>query len=811
MRLMKKWLSLLLVLLVISAIFLSYSQSNEQAFQLKSKSDLTKAPSVLIIGDDINYPPFSFIDENGDPAGYNIDLAKAVGKAVGFEVIFKLDEWTRVRNALEMGEIDAISGMFYSEERERVVDFSSRHTMTSGDIFMRKDTPLDKIEDLSGKTVVVQAGDIIGEYLEALNLNITLFKVSTVKEALFLVNSGVYDYAGLLKLPGLYTAKENGFKNVVSKDLNFEPKDYCMVVNEGDEETLLILNSGLQIIKATGEYNQIYEKWLGIYEEVSIGKLIYKYRIFILSIVVLILSLVVIASILKKLVSIRTAELKEANLKLFEEQQELESKNEELIAMEEEIRDQFNQLLDNEKKLAESEKRNRGIVNALPDLVFTFDKNLIFTDYQSPREEELLMPKEAFIGKTLLDVMPAKIAHLGTSCIQKAFETGELQKFEYEIILNGELEHFEIRFVKSTEDEVIGISRNVSAEKRYRQKIEYLSYRDQLTGLYNRRFFEDELVRLDITDNLPLGIIMADVNGLKLVNDSFGHKMGDQLLKKVSQVIGESCREDEIICRIGGDEFVILIPKISAKETEQIIMRIKSNAEKERLGSIDLSISFGWELKNTIEEDVHEVFRRAENYMYKNKLFEGPSMRSKTISAIVHTLNEKNKREEQHSQRVSELSRRLAIKLGFTDRMVEEIKTTGLLHDIGKIAINEEILNKEGRLSSEEFNEIKRHPEIGYRILHSANDMIEISEYVLSHHERWDGAGYPKGISGKNIPIQSRIISIADAYDAISSDRSYRKKNTKEEALRELERCKGTQFDPTLVSAFVEMILEDGE
>lgn len=797
MRKIKKWIWLLFVFLTLSVSFVIAWGHEERA--------------VLIIGDDINYPPFSFIDENGNPAGYNIELAKAVAKAVGYDVVFKLDEWTRVRASLEAGEIDAISGMFYSKERDASVDFTSRHTMTSGDIFMRKGTHLEKIEDLSGKRVVVQSGDIIGEYLDALNLNIELIKVSTVKEALFLVDSGLYDYAGLLKLPGLYTAKENGFKNIVSKNLNFEPKDYCMVVKEGDEETLLILNSGLQIIKATGEYNQIYEKWLGIYEEGSLGKLLYKYRIFIFSIVLLILFLFMMTYILNKMVSLRTAELKEANLKLFEEQQELEAKNEELIAMEEEIRDQFNKLLENEIKLSESEKRNRGIVNALPDLVFTFDKNFTFTDYQSPREEELLMPKEAFVGKTLMDVMPPKIAKLGTSCIQMAFETGELQKFEYEIMLNGELEHFEIRFVKSAEDEVIGISRNVSADKRYREKIEYLSYRDQLTGLYNRRFFEDALLRLDISENLPLGIVMADVNGLKLVNDSFGHKMGDQLLKKVSQVIGESCREEEIICRIGGDEFVLLIPKISAKEIEEVIMRIKNHADHEKLGSIDLSISFGWELKNTVEEDVHEVFRRAENYMYKNKLFEGPSMRSKTISAIVHTLNEKNTREEQHSQRVSELSRRLAIKLGFTDRMVEEIKTTGLLHDIGKIAINEEILNKDGRLSSEEFSEIKRHPEIGYRILHSANDMIEISEYVLAHHERWDGAGYPKGLAGKDIPIQSRIISIADTYDAITSDRTYRKKNTKDEAIKELQRCKGSQFDPHLVDAFIELISESEE
>lgn len=553
-------------------------------------------------------------------------------------------------------------------------------------------------------------------------------------------------------------------------------------------------------------------------EGITIGKSFYKFRIIFIITFLVLMILLGVAIILNKLVSVRTIDLKKANLRLNEEQDELEQlndtlglKNKELVGMEEELRQQFNQLLENEKKLTEIEKRNRGIVNALPDMVFSFDKKCIVIDYQSPREEELQMPKNVYIGKTLKEVMPSKIAQRGEICIQKAFESGELQKIEYEVDINREREHFEIRFVKSSEDEVIGICRNVSADKRYRQKIEYLSYRDQLTGLYNRRFFEEELKRLDVKENFPLGIIMADVNGLKLVNDSFGHEVGDELLKRVSKVITSTCKSEEVICRIGGDEFVILIPKISSKEIEKVISMIKNNVEKEKIDSIELSISFGWELKYSLDEDVHEIFRCAENYMYKNKLFEGPSMRSKTISAIVHTLNEKNVREEQHSQRVSELSKRLAKKLGFTDRMVEEIKTTGLLHDIGKIAINEEILNKIGHLNGEELQEIKRHPEIGYRILHSANDMVEISEYVLYHHEKWNGTGYPKGIAGDAIPIQSRIISIADTYDAITSNRTYRNKNSKEEALKELKRCKGTQFDPNLVNAFIELILEEGE
>ena len=141
-----------------------------------------------------------------------------------------------------------------------------------------------------------------------------------------------------------------------------------------------------------------------------------------------------------------------------------------------------------------------------------------------------------------------------------------------------------------------------------------------------------------------------------------------------------------------------------------------------------------------------EVFTKAEDYMYKRKLFESSCMRGKTVDTIINTLNEKNKREEQHSVRVSELCKSMGESLGLTERKIHELKTAGLLHDIGKIAIEENILNKPGKLTDDEFKEIKRHPEIGYRILSTVNEMSEIAEYVLLHHEMWNGNGYPKGL-----------------------------------------------------------------
>jgi len=363
------------------------------------------------------------------------------------------------------------------------------------------------------------------------------------------------------------------------------------------------------------------------------------------------------------------------------------------------------------------------------------------------------------------------------------------------------------RYNADRDIESVGVSRNIEKRKKSEQQVIYLSYHDQLTGLYNRRFYEEELKRLDTKRNLPMTIVMGDVNGLKLINDSFGHVIGDELLKKVAEVLKKGCRGDDIIARLGGDEFVILLPKTDAFETQQIIKRISSLSLIEKAGSIDISIFFGYETKNTEEEIIEEIFKKAEDHMYKKKLFESPSMRGKTINAIIRTLHEKNKREEEHSHRVSELCKSMGESIRMTEYEIQELKTVGLLHDIGKIAIDENILNKPGKLSEEEWEEIRRHPEIGYRILSTVNDMSQMAEYVLAHHERWDGKGYPKGLKGEEIPFVSRIIAIVDSYDAMTSERSYRGALPEKFVIAELQKNAGIQFDSELVNIFVEKVL----
>jgi len=354
---------------------------------------------------------------------------------------------------------------------------------------------------------------------------------------------------------------------------------------------------------------------------------------------------------------------------------------------------------------------------------------------------------------------------------------------------------------------IVLVFRDISEKRKKQKEIEFLSFHDQLTGLYNRRFFEEELSRIDIKSNLPITFIMIDVNGLKLVNDAFGHDYGDEVLKTVSRIMRTESRDTDIVARTGGDEFVIILPKTDSQNAGHIAKRIKDATNNEKIGSINLSVSCGWQTKQLFEEEISVTLKKAEDNMYRNKLSESASLRYKTIDIIMKTLYEKNEREEKHSKRVSNICGSIGVALDLSYECINELRTVGLMHDIGKIAIDDSILNKEDKFNELEWIEISRHPEIGYQILSSVNEFASIAELVLTHHERWDGKGYPRGLKGEEIPLQARIIAVADAYDAMVSHRPYRKSLTEVEAVEELIRNAGTQFDPEIVRVFIENVL----
>lgn len=354
---------------------------------------------------------------------------------------------------------------------------------------------------------------------------------------------------------------------------------------------------------------------------------------------------------------------------------------------------------------------------------------------------------------------------------------------------------------------VVIVFRDCTDKKQKLDRIEYLSMHDQLTGLYNRWYMKDAMRRLDTERNLPFTIMVIDVNGLKLVNDVFGHDMGDRLLKIVSEVLKSALRAEDIMGRVGGDEFLVLLPKTDKIQAKNIKNRILKAISNEKLDSVIISVAIGYSTKKNKDESLKDIRISADNEMYKDKLSYGKIMRSQTIKNVLRNINFKYDEEQIHTERVSQYCQLIAIAMNFSKKEIQEIKTAGLLHDIGKVVVPPELLNKIEKLTDEEFELIKVHPETSYQILRSVDEYAAFATDVLYHHEHWDGSGYPQGLKGEEIPLNSRIIAVADAYEAMTAKRPYKETKTEDEAIAELKRCAGTQFDPDIVKVFIEKVL----
>lgn len=472
-----------------------------------------------------------------------------------------------------------------------------------------------------------------------------------------------------------------------------------------------------------------------------------------------------------------------------------------------------------EDELKASEEKYRFITEYVSDVIWVYNVSKYKISYMSPAVYQLRgYTVEEAINQKIEDMLTPQSLKIIKDSIDKNtkefIENPENPKCYIDEIQqpckNGQNVWVEVstkyRYNADGDIEIVGISRNIDERKKIDAQIRYLSYYDQLTGLYNRRFYEEELERINTEENLPITLVMADVNGLKLTNDAFGHAVGDKLLKQVSEILKKEADEEGIVARTGGDEFVILLPKATLKQGEALVDKIRKSVNETKMDEVILSISFGFATKTNISEDMENIFTEAENFMYRKKLLESKSMKSETIKLITKSLYEKDFREEDHCQRVSNICKNIGLAMGLPTDEINDLGILGLLHDIGKICVNEKTLNKKGRLSNVDWVAIKRHPEIGYQILRSVNEFAHIAEYVLCHHERPDGNGYPRGLKDHQIPLHAKILSVAEAYDCMININGYKKNITKKGAIKELLRNAGTQFDEEVVKVMVKML-----
>lgn len=401
----------------------------------------------------------------------------------------------------------------------------------------------------------------------------------------------------------------------------------------------------------------------------------------------------------------------------------------------------------------------------------------------------------------------------GNDCkIYKTLQTGIGTHSDNEVFWRADGTNFNVEYYsypQYKEGNIIGAVvtfRDNTERKKSEERIKYLNNHDFSTHLYNRRFFENSLMRINQKENLPIAIIFGDVNGLKLTNDIFGHATGDSLLLKTAEVLKKICREEDIIARVGGDEFAILLPKTEAEVVEKIITRVKHELSKEQIAAVKCSMSMGYDLKTSMEQDIERTMRNAEDRMYKEKTLTRRTTSSDMIKNIVETLNNKCPLEKGHAINVSLLCENIGKELDLPETEVKKINAAGQLHDIGKIILDEALLNKKEKLTEEELIKFQKHSTVGYRILNLFDDTLGFAEGVLYHHENWDGTGYPKGLKGEEIPVMARIIALVDSYDEMLVGLFEEEAKSKEDALQEIINQSGKQFDPKLVNIFIKMM-----
>lgn len=470
--------------------------------------------------------------------------------------------------------------------------------------------------------------------------------------------------------------------------------------------------------------------------------------------------------------------------------------------------------------LEDSKNELRLILDSAAEGIYGIDSNGLCT-FCNTRALELLgfENEQSIIGKdTHLLIHHSRqdgSALSKSECnVQRALTSGEKVHSEDEVFFKADGTFFNVEYYsypKYRNGVITGAVitfTDITKRKKNEERIQYLSCHDALTGLINRQHFEENIKKYDKEIYYPISIIYADINGLKLTNDIFGHEAGDSLIKSAADKMIEACRGNDIIARTGGDEFIWLLPGTGKDEAKEIIKKVKEDLRRAGDPGLSFGLSMGCDTKCSKEQDISHIMKNAENEMYLEKVMHRKNDEAEILHNMISSLHERSPREKIHSENTSMLCKKVGQALGWSAAEIKKIKDAGYFHDVGKIVLRDELLFPDRELTPEENFEKKQHAVVGYRILNIFNNMLDLAESVYYHHERWDGSGYPKGLRGKEIPVIARIIAVVEGYDAMTN--IFTDEIIKSEtALELIKEQSGIRYDPEIADVFIKMMTEE--
>lgn len=443
------------------------------------------------------------------------------------------------------------------------------------------------------------------------------------------------------------------------------------------------------------------------------------------------------------------------------------------------------------------------ILEYLKDPIILFDYEGRLVDHSAVMDS--LMPDAVFKnGELTIDkfVEDSNFSGMG--------DTEHNQEFDWAHEKNGKTRIYQCQFglLKDEEDKLIGklfVFHDVTNSRQNFFELENSMLYDTITGFFNKQSFYTQIPQWNNPEYWPVSIVVCNVDGLRAINEAYGTAYGDLVMRQIGSYIKRRVGEETFCAKMDNGDLVIVLEKTVNADAGDLMEGVRGEV-LEFYDRMPVSIEYGIATKEDTEVSVEKAMQIARNSMQNKKMLKDKSASSSIIDSLRQTLAESDDNTEEHVERTREMCGRLGREMGLEDAIIGQLELLAVLHDIGKVAIPQHIIKKQGKLTPEERAIIEQHTVKGYRIAKSNPELAVVADGILSHHEKWDGTGYPNGLKGEEIPLVARVISAVDSHDVMVNDRPYHKAMPERDAIAELRRCSGTQFDPHIVEVFTKML-----